>query len=215
MASVIKRRVLEVLAEYLRPLVAPEIPSAHVIVEDAGTEREACWPNLVVRQLGSFEFEPFEDDELWVTADTQAVQVGDMRGQIEVVLGATAQAQREELEERILNAFLSSHDSAGHPRRGVVVQQLDSFKVGQYAGLAAVPVGYVLGTEAWQEEMVFDRKRFASLVLDVDVPAIVVRDGVYDIQTLVVAITDDLTSDTPTPDYQVAVEEDGDLTPYP
>jgi hypothetical protein len=212
---VIKRRVLEALAEYLRPLVLPEVANTDVIVSDAGAEEHACWPHVVVRQSGVFEFEAFEEDTLWTTSTSQAVQVGDLTGQVEVVIGATNQVQREELEDRILEAFLGFQGTDGLSRPGVIVVQLDGFKVGGKAALQGVPVAYVLQTETWNEEMVFDRKRFSSLTVAVDLPALVIREGVHDIDTLVLAITDDLVSEEPTPDELIAVDEDGNVTPYP
>lgn len=203
--SVIKRRVLEALGEYLTAIVAPDIKSGDVVIEDAGTERPACFPHLVVRQSGSWEFEPSDDDERWSTQDTHTVEVGDLTGQIELVLGATNQAQREDIEDRILEELWRQTDANGNPRRGVLVVQLDGFTVGSALNLAPVPVAYVLGKETWDEEQVFERKRFSSLVLDVDMPALVTRTGTYDMTTLVLSLTNDLSSSVPTDEVQVLV----------
>lgn len=222
MASVIKRRVIESLAEWLVALVAPDIPAGDVIIQDAGADAHACFPNLVVRHIGAYEFQAFEEDEIWTTDDTdpdnpntRAVQVGDLSGQIEIILGATNEPFRERMEDRILHALLKETSQEGFGRPGVLVLQLDNFTVGGIANMADVPVGYVLQTETWQEEMVFEKKRYSTLTLDIDMPALVVRQGMYDIDELVLAITDDLTSTDPAlSDIQVAVSEDGDLTEY-
>ncbi len=225
MASVIKRRVIEVLAEYMVTLLDGFIPAADVIIQAAGADTHACFPHLVIRHVGAYEFQPFEEDEVWATdsahatqPNTQAVQVGDMSGQIELLLGATNEAFRERVEDRILNAFLAGQSPEGFARPGVLVQQLDSFEVAGAASLADVPVGYMLQTETWQEEMVFEKKRFSSLMLDVDMPALVIRTDAYDIDSLILAITDDLTSETiviaDLDDPQLSVSEDGDLSIY-
>lgn len=221
MASVISRRVLEKLAEYLRTIVAPAIPAADVIVQDAGADAPACFPHLVIRRSGPFEFMPFEEDELWTTEavdanpNTRTVQVGDISGEIEVMLGATNQVAREKLEDKILNAFLSATNQDEFVRPGVLVQHLDNFLIGDVVQIHTVPIGYVLKTELWNEEMVFEKKRFSSLMLEVDMPALVTRAAQYTIEELVICITSDLTSTTPSlSDTQVAVTEDGDLAAY-
>ncbi len=222
MASVIKRRVIEQLAAWLTDIVDPEIPAADVVIGEPGADEHACFPHLVVRHQGTYEFQAFEEDEMWATDGThltqpnvRAVQVGDLSGQIEIRLGTTNQPLREKLEDRILHAFLASQNYQGFGRPGVHVEQLDAFVVNERLNLAQVPVGYAVTTEAWIEEMVFEKKRFSSLMLDVDMPAIVIRTDVYDIDTLVLAITDDLTSEDPAlSDVQLSVSEDGEITPY-
>lgn len=213
--ATIKRRVLEALVEVLKPLLLPEVPGDDIIIGDPGADRQACWPHVQVRQVGPFTFESFEEDPLWTTTDQLAIQVGDLTGQIEIKLGATNAGQRDDLEDRVLNAFLEAHNQEGNGRPGVLVVQLDSFTIAGKAALASVPVAYVLQTETWQEELVFEKKRYSSLVVDVDMPAIVIREGIPDIDTLVLAITDDLTSADPALTDQLSVSEDGDVTQYP
>jgi len=213
--SVIKRRMLEALGEYLTSIVAPEIAAGDVIIGAPGTERAICFPHIAIRAQGPFVFMPFEDDELWTTTTTQAVSVGTLAGKVEIVLGFTDQVQREVMEDRILHEFYKQAALDGSPRRGVLVVQMGDFEVNAVANLATVPVAYVLGEETWVEEMVFERKRYSNLVLDVDLPAVVIRSPVYDIDALVSAITGDLTSVDPTLDDQVSIDEDGDVAIYP
>lgn len=214
MASVIRQRALELLAEYLRTIVAGDIPAEDVIVEDAGAERPACFPHLVVRQSGTFEYTPWDDDEVWSTATTQTVQVGDLSGKVEMILGATTRQVRAKLEDKILQAFYGSTDDTAAHRGGVLILQMDQFTVGGVANLAPLPVGYVLGTDTWDEEMVFERKRFSSMVVEVDLPCLITRTPVYDINTLALAITKDLESTDPVVDETVAVDEDGDVLQF-
>lgn len=214
MASVIRQRALELLAEYLRTIVAGDIPAEDVIVEDAGAERPVCFPHLVVRQSGTFEYMPWDEDQVWSTATTETVQVGDLSGKVEIILGATTQQVRAKIEDKILGAFFGSVDDTAPHRSGVLVLQMDQFLVGGVANLANLPVGYVLGTDTWDEEMVFERKRFSSMVVEVDLPCLVTRTPVYDINTLALAITKDLESINPVVDETVAIDEDGDLAVF-
>lgn len=213
--SVIKRRVLEALGSYLAPVVAPVISAGNVLIGDAGTEHDAPFPHLVVRPAGpTWEFEPFDDDEMWTTPSTQTVQVGDIGGHIELVLGFTNQVQREQVEQLVLESFFGQTDQNGFSRRGVLVVQLDQFLVSDALNLAAVPVAYLLDTETWDEEQVFERKRFSSLAINVDLPALVTRTGVYDMTTLVAALTNDLASNVPTDQVQVLGTDYPLIAPY-
>lgn len=214
MASVVRERVLEILAEYLRTILAGDIPAEDVIVEDAGAERPACFPSLVVRQSGTFSFQAWDDDEVWTTATTQTVQVGDLSGKIEMVLGATTRKSRAAIEDKVLAAFYGNVDDTAAHRGGVLVLQMDQFTVGGVANLAQIPIAYVLGDDTWNEEMVFERKRFSSMVVEVDLPCLVTRTPVYDLDTLALAITKDLTSTDPVVDETVAIDEDGDVLPF-
>lgn len=214
MASVIRQRALEILANHLRTVVAGEIPSDDVIVDDAGTERPACFPHLVVRQSGTFDFIAMDEDQVWSTATSQTVQVGDLSGKIEIILGATTRLIRARIEDKILASFFGSTDDTAPHRPGVLVLQMDQFTVGGVANLANLPIGYVLGSDTWDEEMVFERKRFSSMIVEVDLPCLVTRTPVHDIDTLALAITADLVSTDPVVDETVAIDEDGDLIQF-
>lgn len=199
MASVIKRRVMEALAELLQPILAPDIPTGDVFAEDAGTERPACFPSLVIRSTGTWEFWPFEEDEAWHTTDSQTVSVGDLVGSLQLQLGTTTQGARDVLEDRILNAFMAATSQEGYRRGGTIVVQLDNFTVNGVVNVAVVPVAYALTDDMWNEEMVFQRQRFSNLMVRVDLPVLVTQTGRYDIDTLVLAFTNDLTSTSSMP----------------
>ncbi len=73
--------------------------------------------------------------------------------------------------------------------------------------------GFTLSDGDWIEEKVFDRKRFSSLYVDIEVPVLVMRDVVGDINQLVISITQDMTTpadDAPLIDMTVA--DDGSFT---
>jgi hypothetical protein len=200
-------KALEVLADHLRSVVDPEIHDVQVL--DAGPDKEACWPSLVVRTTGMWEFEPFDEDDIDSTATTHTVQVGDFSGRVELLLSAKSKGARATLGDRITAAFFAV---SGKP--GVLVLQLTDLEVSGITLPGPVPVAFRLGEDMWQEEMVFDRIRQHVLELDVEIPALVTRTDVYDINHLVTAFTEDLTSADPTYE-QVEITDTGALEDYP
>lgn len=215
MTSTVKRQALQQLVDYLRPIVGTSgplgsvgIPDDAFYVGDQGTTGNVCFPNLVARAAGSeWTFVAFNDDEMWSTDTTQTVQVGDLSGTIELVLGATNPDQREVIEDAILSTFYRQTDQNGFYRTGVLVVQLDPFLVDRQLNLLPVPIGYCLQQESWDEEMVFERKRYSHLTLAVDLPALVTRSNVYDIDTLILALSNDLAATLPTD--EIIVLDDG------
>lgn len=205
--SLVKHKALETLADQLRTLLDGEVHQ--VEAQDAEATKEACWPNVVVRATGVWEFIPFDEDEIDTTSTTQTVQVGDLSGRVEILLSAKTKKERARLGDRILGGFFAV---SGKP--GVMVLQMTELEVSGLTLPGPVPVAFVLGDDTWQEEMVFDRIRQHVLEVDVDLPALVTRAGVYDINQLVSAFTEDLTSDDPTVE-QVEITDTGTLEDYP
>lgn len=209
MSQVLRQRAIEALGEAVRPFLEPDVHE--VLTVEADPDARPCYPNLLVRAVGRFTFEAFEDEQVAATARTQTVHVGDMSGVVELVLGATSAPERERLGSRVLDAFLQDE-----LRRGVLVVRLRGLEVSGYPLAAEVPVAFCLSDDGWRDELVFDRKRYQTLTVSVDFPVLVTRSNVPDISELVLALTGDVTSeDTPTDYVQVGVEADGDLTPHP
>lgn len=74
-------------------------------------------------------------------------------------------------------------------------------------------VTFSLSEDDWIEERVFEKRRYSSLLLDVSLPVLVLRDVVGDMDTLILAFTDNLTADPEDLTTEdVAVDEDGNLT---
>ena len=74
------------------------------------------------------------------------------------------------------------------------------------------PVAFTLDESEWQDEKVFDKRRYTYLTLDLVLPALVMQ-SVATINEYVLAITSDLASDVP--DEEVSISEDGDIGPPP
>lgn len=210
MAGVVRKAALDALASVIRDATDGAFSDHAIHVEDAEPDVEACWPNLVINTMGSFSFEPFDADDVeGVTSDTATVHVGDFTGRVRIRLGAKFKPERTKIGEAILQEFLKT---PGKP--GVLVVQLTGLKIGPVTLSASIPVAFRLDTTEWEEEMVFERKRFQDLAVDVEIPALVTWERTYDINNLVVAFTEDMTSDDPA--YtQVAVTDTGTLEEYP
>lgn len=204
--SVVRFQALSALKQALTP-VLPEIEDIKVEFEDS--DKPACYPNLVIDTFGRFAFEPLDADEIESTPTDVKVHVGDFSGQVRLRLGARSRAERRELGDRVTNEFLKTPGKSG-----ALVLQLRDFQVSGYPFKGPIPVAFRVGEQDWDEEFVFERKRFQDLVLDVELPALVTWTNTYDINELVLAFSEDLTSTTPTYE-QAAVTDAGDLEDIP
>jgi hypothetical protein len=208
--SVVRDAALQALRQVVVTAAAGLVDPQHVFAEDAEPDVRACYPNVAIDTQGSFTFDPFDADEVDASAPTTVtVHVGDFVGQVRIRVGSESKTERRKIGEAILQVFLNTPGKSG-----VLVVQLTGLVVGGVTLAAQVPVAFRLGDTMWDEEMVFDRKRFQNLVLDVELPALVTWTDTYDINSMVLAFTEDLTSATPDT-VQVAVTADGDLEAYP
>lgn len=210
--SIIKAKAIEALRDYFIAVFGADLPD--IFAHEQDPDRLACPVTLVIHAIGTFTFQPFDADELQTSeADSVQVHVGDFSGKVQLTLGSRSVPERTALGGRILNEFLKT---PGKP--GVLVVQLTGFDVGGVTFANNLPVGFVLGDDAWEEEMVFERKRYENIEVDVDFPALVTWEDTYDINQLVAAFTEDLTSDADDPDLeteQIQVTDTGDLEAYP
>lgn len=199
----IKRQALETLKNYL----APRLAGVHVHAYSAGPEEPAQAPCLVI--IGDrFVFQPFQADEVHDPgegADYVILDVGSFAGRVEMRLYAKSVPERERLEQAILDAFL---ETPGAP--GVVKTNSPALTVGGQVTLYQAPIAYRLDEEEWREEFAFEGRRFSFLDIEVDFPALVKR-AAYTLQDVYLAITEDLTSDSPA--EMVLVNDDGTTTP--
>jgi hypothetical protein len=205
--SVVRQAALEALAADVAQVLDGDVHE--VLVGEQDPEKQPCFPNVVVRAVGAFTFEPFDDDEIETAGNHLVDHVGDFTGKVEIRIGARTPAEREAFGERVLHRFLSQQG-----RRGVLVLQLPGLEINGYTLATDVPVAFCLDQDGWNDEMVFDKKRYQYLELAVDLPALVNRFPVYDINQLVTAFTEDLTSEDPTTE-QVEVTDTGALEGYP
>jgi len=205
--SLIRYKALASLGDHFKSVLGPDIHQVQVLAADP--ETVACYPNLTILPVGNFEFEPFDVDEISSTSDTVTLQIGDFRGRVEIRLAAKSTAEREKLEERIIYEFIKDFY-----RRGVLVVEVGGFTIGGKIFIGTVPCSFTLEADSWSEEFAFDKKRFAFMDVECTLPALITVRNVYDIDQLVLALTEDLESANPAYD-QVEVLDTGSLDSYP
>lgn len=176
-----------------------------VDVYQALPEIDPVPPTLAILP-GRMEFEPFQEDYLWGEDTTrELVEVGALSGTWELRLLAKSIPERETIEDLVMNVFMQR---PGAP--GTLVVSLASLVVrGVTTGYSA-PITFTLDSEAFREEFAFSNKRWSYLDLAVSIPLLVLRDAVYDMDSLRLAFTEDLDSSSPDTD-EVEVEDDGGL----
>ena len=207
--SIVKQAAIVALADHFKGVFGPEMPDIYANAVDP--DKGDCFPSLVISSIGPFSFEPFDPDELDTTPSTVTIHLGYWTGKFQLQLGAKSAKLRAELGDRILTEFYKSPG-----RSGVLVLQLTGFEVGGIPFAPQLPIGYQLGQDSWEDEMVFERKRYENLDVEVEIPALVTWNNTYDINTLVLSFTNDLTTDVADLDKeQVQVTDTGDLEEYP
>ncbi len=208
--SVIRSQVLTALATAIQAEVTTWLGMHTVVVGLPDWDDPSCFPSVSVAAAGAFEFHPFEVDELEDATDSTAVvTVGDFTGKVVVTTGSRSQPEREAIQDAVLDLFLRDP-----LRRGVLMVDVGTFLVAGVTFTGPIRVGFTLDGDGWQDEMVMDRKRFGTLDLQVDIPALTVLRDVYTIDHLVLAVTQDLTTVDPVYD-QVQVGATGLLEEYP
>lgn len=204
----LKRIASKTFATWLEGKVPELAGKIHTVAE--GPTEAAGWPCAALVP-SVVTFEPFPTGEVvWFQAppladDGKAVmKVGEFTGSYELRIYAKNVAEREALEEKVLHALM-----AEPMRPGVVSLTTPTLTVNSLVTLYAAPVAFMLDQAEWNEEFAYENRRFSFIDLDVEFPALVVRDA-YTITQLVVAINENLESDVP--DEQFQVNEDGTTT---
>jgi hypothetical protein len=186
-------------------------------VGQADMEARAPWPALRVipRRVN---FQPWQEESIDegisqtetdvddVVSGYELSRVGDFDGILEVRLYCEYEAQREDLEEQILQLFYATEGAPGS-----LVATTAAVVLGTVTTLHEAIVSAYLDGDLWQEEMVFAKKRMSFIDLNFAYPALVARGGVYTIDELRIAITTRLTDETP--QEVVSVDENGVMTP--
>ncbi len=210
--SAVRRAALRALGDQLITALDGVVESHAVHVEAEDSDKPVCYPAISIDTRGAFEFEPFDADEVDTgQPDKMTVHVGDFVGQVMIEVISRTRAERLAIGDLILNEFLKTQGKSG-----VLVLQLSGLVVGGVTLAVDVPIAFRLDSTAWEEEMVFDRKRSQTLTVGVEIPALVTWLETYDITSLVVAFTGDLTSEVPDLTYtEVQVTDAGDLEAFP
>lgn len=196
----IKRSALDTLKTLLESVTGL---SGKVFVAAQGPEKIATYPSVVI--IPQFiNFSPDQAEDVWwaIVDDGKSLQeVGSFEGLFEIQLYCNSAPQREEFEERIFQKFLST---PGAP--GTLFSTTPNLTVNGLVTLYPAPIFYRLDSEEWREEFAYESRRFSFLDVLVSFPALTVRDA-YTINSLRVAITENLEGETPREVYEV--QEDG------
>lgn len=217
-----------IAAETLGTWLATEVPALagkiHTVSPEP-TERGA-FPCVVILAR-TMRYQPMQADEVWWSTDVVpdpnddedddpetdppdiddgkvVMNVGAFTGVFELRIYAKSVAERESLEDKVLHAFLKQE-----LRPGIVSLTTPTLTINEYVTLYAAPVAFMLDEEEWREEFAFENRRFSFLDLDVEFPALAVRDA-YRIEHLQTAINHDLDSDVP--DEAVEIDDDGNTS---
>lgn len=211
--SVVRTAALQALGDALLP--ETDLEMVHILGGEPSGDLGGV-PCLVIQPIGmgngSWQFEAFDEDEVGGApfGNQQLFQVGEYTGDIEMVITANSAAQREEIEEQILHFFLSREGSPG-----TQVVTTKPVTVGKHLTLHEANATFSLDKAEWNEIEAFNKRRKARIVANATVPAIILRNNVYTLDVLVLAITNDLTGASDASSEQVQIHEDGSITPYP
>ncbi len=207
----LKRIVAQTFADWLAGQVPELVGNIHTV--QSGPNETSTYPCAALIS-NTLAFEPFQAWEVWAQ-DPDAVpfvedgkvliNVGDFTGDYELRLYAQSVTERENLEEKVLHAMLAE---AWRP--GVVSLATPAVTVNSFTTLYEAPCAFMVEREVWQEEFAFENRRFAFLDLTVQFPALILRSDTYTVTQMILALTEDLGSDTPTD--SVEVSEDGEIS---
>lgn len=199
--------------------------AGHVKAVRQRPDKLSTYPALCVMPGGRFDFTSGRDrdvvdsdgDSLTVTGDpTRAVlEVGQISGEVEIWAADKTAAGRELIEAAVLDQFMQE-DTGVNCR---IMTQLAALEVSGLATPANWTVAFLLGDTEWREEMVFSERRWSVLRAVVDLPILAARAHTALVQTLVLAITQDLASPLVAPGdlgsidlEQYAIADDGTVT---
>jgi hypothetical protein len=202
--STIKRAALDAIAAAFQA----QLGSVPVKAIQAAYEKDMVHPSVQLLPK-RFVFTAFQDEEVDDSvSDKNLVVVGAFEGQVELRVAALSKKEREDIQDQVWNAL-----NQDEYRIGVLLAQTPAVKVAGTQFLYAATVSCVLpdsdGTEEWREEAVFESSRYSYVTLDFSYPALVSRAGVYTIDHLRVAFTEDLTSDNPAISEEREINQDG------
>jgi len=198
---------IEALRGLLRAIkcAVPEL-EARICPGQAPPDKERVWPHLNV-DLGRLRYAPDQaSDHHDPGGDRLVVNVGHHQGPALLRLGAQTLGQRYELEQKLLDLFLSQDAP------GILITPITSAPE-----LGTWVVEWMLDDDEWQDDRAFDRQFFSVITLTVTIPALVTRCGVHTINDLRLGLADLGAVATPSTFGSAAevvrINDDGTLTP--
>lgn len=161
------------------------------------------WPHLNIWPIRFTYYPDQAAEHVELGATRMLMNVGRHEGTVQLRLGAATHLQRMELEQKVLDVFLGQ---VGRP--GIIVIPVPECH--------DAIVAWELDDDEWVNELAFANKWFSIMTVRVQIPALVVRESVYELSDLRVSLTEDLETDVadiPASEVDtVSIDEDGVLT---
>lgn len=197
----------------LREAIESAVPALYGKTEItwAPPEKNACMPAMALI-AARWAYRP--NQEIAViepeVGTTAVYDVGRHEATVQLRLLAATPGERMELEQQVIDLFLSQE---GRP--GILLTTIvDTPEIGQWFA------SWELEADEWRSEKAFSNKHWSVVEVLGTLPALVSRAGVYTIQDLRLGVTHDMTTTfTPTTFdasegiERVRVNENGTLTP--
>jgi hypothetical protein len=186
--SVVRIEALRALAALIQ-LEIPEL-QGHVCTGVAPAGELEAFPNVSI-QPTKWTYNPEQAEErATLPGNRQVMRVGEHECACVLSVVATSPAQRWELEDKILNLFLRTR----HPLTGVHMPGVIVLPITACPELGAWFATYDLESDEWIDTLALDRIYESRIVITATVPALVVDTPVYTIESLILGVTEDLTT---------------------
>jgi hypothetical protein len=205
-SSRLKQAVADGLANYIAaniPGLAPTTdtpPQDRVVGGWADEEAVALFPSAAILP-DRLQMTPFQEDEADDSdPNVLVISVGELEGTTTIRLYAKSKDERSDVEDQITNLFYQEECAQ---RLIVNVGTVTLSVTGsptQTHTLNNVRATFLLnGDQMWTDEMVFSKKRYTYLTLDVAVECYVARN-IPDIDQLILAVQADAALDLSSPE---------------
>lgn len=206
---------LEVLKS-LAARIATAVPAlvGKILSGQQSSGKDQTYPTLTLLP-GKMTFEPLQEVEHATIGDPAngnvVFNVGAHSGPLQMRIVATTVGQRMQLEQDVTNFFM-----AQERRAGIVITEVTTCP-----DLSMFLAAFEYDSDQWIDVDAFDRKLESVVMVNAIIPALVLRANVYEIDSLVLGLTADLTTafttDTMIPPgvEVVQINDDGTFSPYP
>ena len=184
-----------------------------ICVGQADPGHEIDFPSLALKPI-RWTYFPHQADEAFDPApDRVVMNVGYWEGDVQLILGARTAYRRYELEQQIIDLFLSTPLQPGILNTPVLACR---DKLGPFLA------SWQLEADSWQNEAAFDQQFYSTIVVTGVLPALVTRKHSYTIEQLQLGLAteSDVAADPATFNTQssievVQVQADGSIQPVP
>lgn len=213
MSGVVRIEALRALAALIEAAI-PEL-AGNVCTGIAPSSELEAYPNISINPTR------------WRYDPTQAEQVATLPGNVVVYdvgthecacvlsLVTTNPVQRYEIEQKLIDLWLSATNPAGFERPGVLVLAITACPE-----LSEFVVTYDLDSDEWADGLALDRRYESRIMLTCSIPALTIARPIYTIEQLILGVTEDRTTTftaataIPPAVELVSILEDGTVEPF-